>query len=63
MAQKTLTEKAVDLFEHYAVEAQKEAFIAIKELVTKNVLKRASILQEEAEQEQEFIQKINPNSY
>lgn len=58
MAKKTLTEKAVELFESYSVEEQKEAFVAVKELVTRSVIKQQQELQEKADQAQDFAQKI-----
>lgn len=58
MAKKTLTEKAVELFEAYQVEDQKKAFVAIKELVTKSVIKQQAEYQDKADEAQNFIQKV-----
>lgn len=58
MAKKTLIEKAVELFEAYPVQDQKEAFIAVKELVTKSVIKEQAALQDKADAAQNFLQKV-----
>lgn len=58
MAKKTLTEKAIELFEAYPVQDQKEAFIAVKELVTKSVIKEQAALQDKADEAQNFVQKV-----
>lgn len=58
----SLTDKAVALFERETdYQAKKEAFEAIRDLVTADALKFQAELQDMAAEIQDFIEKINPN--